>query len=356
MKNKTKKSKKALIITLSVVVLLVVGAFIARGINKNSSAISTNYTVKKETYENTIEISGNISAAEEQTMQAAGDGTVQKVYVKAGDYVKKGQIIIELDAVEQKYNLAKHEYDIQQTKISGSKRELELMESQKQVLESKIMDRMVIAYFDGIIVSLSVSEGDVVEAKDTVGTIINRDYMSAEVEIVENDVYKLKQNQVVDFTFPAYPDLVVKGYVESFPAVGRITSRGATVVDAVVRIDNPPEQILPNFSFTGKIEITEPKDLLIVERYAIGHKYGKAFVQKVLENGSLQEADVQVEQYNKNYVSILSGLAEGDVLKAQSSESASGRLRISSSKEQGSSKSNNQNSRPMQGEGPGGPR
>ena len=79
---------------------------------------------------------------------------------------------------------------------------------------------------------LSVSEGDVVEAKDEVGTIINRDYMSASVEIVENDVHKLKKGQIVKFTFPAYEDLEVTGYVDSFPAVGRITSRGATVVDA----------------------------------------------------------------------------------------------------------------------------
>ena len=156
--------------------------------------------------------------------------------------------------------------------------------------------------------------------------------MTADVEIVENDVHKLKKGQSVKFTFPAYEDLEVTGYVESFPAVGRITSRGATVVDAVVKIDNPPKEILPNFSFTGEIEITPPKNYLIVERSAIGQKMGKSFAEKILKDGSVQTVDVNIEPYGFDFVNIISGLQEGDVLKNQGGGLKSGRLRGSSSK------------------------
>ncbi|MCR5699544.1 MAG: efflux RND transporter periplasmic adaptor subunit [Treponemataceae bacterium] len=328
--KKIKLNKTAKIILICVLVAIVIAA-LAVGIRLGTATKTSDltfYTVRKETYENVIEISGNISAAEEQTLQAAGDGTVQKVYVKEGDFVKKGQILIELDAVEQRYALAKHEYEMEQTKVNGSRRDYELMETQKQVLEQKIQDRMVIAYFDGIIVELDVSEGDVVEAKDEVGTIINRDYMSAEVEIVENDVYKLKIGQKVNFTFPAYSNLEVTGYVESFPAVGRITSRGATVVDATVRIDNPPDEILPNYSFTGKIEITEPQELLVVERSAIGYKGGKAFAEKVLDNNEVERVDVKVVPYDDTYVKVLEGLEENDVLRNQGTGLKSGKNRM----------------------------
>ena len=333
MKTKSKpKSKfvKILVICVIILICIFVVAFLIRNSKKSENQDNQTFTVRKEIFENVIEISGNISAAESQTLQAAGEGTVQKVYVKEGDFVKKGQVIMELDAVEQRYNLAKHEYSMEQTRINGAQRELELMEHQRQVLKNKITDRMVTAYFDGIIVQLSVSEGDVVEAKDEVGKIINRDYMTADVEIVENDVHKLKKGQIVKFTFPAYEDLEVTGYVESFPAVGRITSRGATVVDAVVKIDNPPEEILPNFSFTGEIEITPPKNYLVVERSAIGHRGGKSFAEKILPDGSVQAVDVQIEPYGFEFVNVISGLEEGDVLKNQGGGLKSGKLRTNS--------------------------
>ncbi|MCR4790303.1 MAG: efflux RND transporter periplasmic adaptor subunit [Treponemataceae bacterium] len=345
---KIKKSIKILLICISAVILLAALIVGIRLETKKSSDDGTVYTVKKETYENIIEISGNISAAESQTLQAAGDGTIQKVYIKEGDYVKKGQLLIELDAVEQRYALAKHEYEMEQTKISGSKRDYELMLVQKKVLEQKIMDRMVYAYFDGIIVDLDVSEGDVVEAKDEVGTMINRQYMTADVEIVENDVYKLKIGQTVKFTFPSYENLEVEGYVESYPAVGRITTRGATVVDARVRIDNPPDEILPNYSFTGKIEITEPVELLVVERGAIGYKGGKAFAEKILESGQTEKVEVKVLPYDASYVKIIEGLEENDVLKNQGTGLKSGRNKM------GGPNGNNKNKKSDDKNGPGG--
>ena len=46
-----------------------------------------------------IEISGTVAAAQEQTLQALSAGTVTGVYVKAGDKVKKGDIILKLDDI-----------------------------------------------------------------------------------------------------------------------------------------------------------------------------------------------------------------------------------------------------------------
>ena len=141
--QKKTKSKLFKIILISLIILVCVFgiAFLIRNSQKSENLDNQTFMVRKEVFENIIEISGNISAAESQSLQAAGEGTVQKVYVKEGDFVKKGQVIIELDAVEQQYNLAKHEYSMEQTRINGAKRELELMEHQRQVLQNKITDK-----------------------------------------------------------------------------------------------------------------------------------------------------------------------------------------------------------------------
>ena len=139
------------------------------------------------------------------------------------------------------------------------------------------------------------------------------DYLTADVEIPETDVSKLKVGQKVEFSFPAYKQNSIYGYVVSWPAIGEITSRGATIVNAKVRIDEYPKEILPNFSFTGKIQITEPQENLIVERYAIAYENKNAYVE-LFRTG--KKVDVQVQPYGKEY--------GGEILKAQSEPLQSG--------------------------------
>ena len=152
------------------------------------------------------------------------------------------------------------------------------MQTQRLSLLQKIADRKVVATFDGIIADLDVAVGDSLEAKDKVGTIVNTDYLTADVEVTETDVAKLKVGQDVDFTFAAYDQAVVHGYVVSWPAIGEITSRGATIVKVRVRIDEYPAEILPNFSFTGKIQLSPTEEYLVVERYAIGYEDKQPYV------------------------------------------------------------------------------
>lgn len=313
-----KKNKVSKIIFICLVSVLIVTALLilARKIFSKNELSGATFTVKKETYENVIEVAGNISAAQEQTLQALSDGTVVTVNVKQGDFVRKGDLIIQLDDTEQQYNLARHDYDMETTKISGSDKELKLMETQRLSLLQKISDRKVIATFDGIIADIDVSVGDSLEAKDSVGTLVDVSYLTADVEIAETDVSKLTANQIVEFTFPAY-DGTVQGYVVGWPAIGEVTSRGSTIVKAQLRIDAPyPETILPNFSFSGKIKISPDENYLLVESNAVSRNNEGAFVEKV-KGG--EKIPVKVVPYDRDYVKIIEGnVSEGDVLKAQS--------------------------------------
>jgi len=300
------------------------GLFAAKTLlaKKNKGTVQL-YRVNKETYENVIEISGTVAAAKEQTLQALSAGTVLGVYVKAGDKVKKGDVLIQLDDTSEQYNLAKHDFDMATKRVSGSEKELKLMQTQRLSLLQKIADRKVVATFDGFIADLNVSVGDSLEAKDSVGTLVNTDYLTAEVEVAETDVSRLEIGQPVDFTFPAY-DGTVKGYVVGWPAIGEITSRGATIVKAEVRIDEYPEEILPNFSFTGKIQIEEPVENLVVERYAVGYENRQAFV--VLAKTG-EKIEVKAIPYGREYVKIVEGLKGGEMLVQQSTPKASGQNR-----------------------------
>lgn len=347
MKKQNKKNKRILII-FTVVFTIAAGIFCAKKIVSNSQKGEiTTFKVRKETFENVIEIAGTVSSANSQKLKSLNDGTVIGVYKEEGDSVKKGDLIVQLDDSEQLYNLANLDYEISVAKQNQTKGKISLMEMQRASLVSKVRDRKIEATFDGIIASLDVKTGDYLEAKDSIGTLVDNSYLTADVEIAETDVANLKVGQKVIFDFLAYPEKV-EGYLMSYPAIGEVTSRGATVVVAKVRIDNVPKEILPNFSFTGKIYITDPETKIVVEKYAIAHEKGETFVEILDKNGKITKKEVEVEPYTLEYVNVKSGLSGGEILKAQSSTEKSGRMRISNKgqKTNQNNKNNSQGGRP----------
>lgn len=319
-KKKMNKYLKRFLIFIIVLAVIVVGLVITRRIRSKANTQNVTYTVNQETYENVIEISGVVSAAKSQNLQALSSGTVVAVNVKQGDHVKKGDVILQLDDSTEKYNLARHDYDMETTRITGSARQYELMKTQREALLQKISERKITAQFDGIIADLNVAVGDALETKNSVGTIVDVSYLTAEVEIAERDVSKLVVGQKVEFTFSAI-DEKVYGTVVSWPAIGSVTNRGATVVKATVRIDEYPEGILPNYSFSGKIEISPTETYLVVSRYAVGREDGQAYVELA---SSGEKINVVVTPYDREYVKVESGLKGGEVLKQLTTPQASG--------------------------------
>ena len=353
LKKKKARKKMPRLLKIFLILLIVAGVvagglFIARNIISSNQTTNTIYTVTTEKYENAIEISGVVSAAQSQTLQALSAGTVTAVYVKQGDVVKKGDVIIQLDDSSEKYALQKHDFETQTVKITGSYREYQLMLTQRESLVQKINERKVTATFDGIIAAMEVAVGDSLEAKDNVGTLVDSSYLTAEVEVAETDVAKLQVGQTVEFKFSA-SDETVTGYVVGWPAIGTVTSRGATVVKVKLRIDEYPESILPNFSFSGKIKISPDENYLIVSRYAIGRENGQAYV--VLA-GTDEKINVTVSPYGNEYVKIESGLSGGEKLKAQSTAGASGGQRRNG---MGGGRNRNMPSNNRMGGGAGGP-
>ena len=347
--------KKLKIILICVAALAVIGAglVVLKTVLSTKGTEKVLYTANVETYENIIEISGTVAAAQEQTLQARSAGTVTAVYVKAGDKVKKGDVIIQLDDSEQLYNLEKQEYNMATKRLTASERERKLLETERNALLQKVEDRKVIATFDGIIADLDVAVGDSLEAKDTVGTLVNTDYLTAEVEVTETDVSKLVVGQKVTFTFPALSKKTVEGYVTGWPAIGEVTSRGATVVMVKLRIDDYPAEILPNFSFTGKIEISPTEEYVVVSRYAIGYENKEPYV--VLAKGE-QKISVKIQPYGMEYVKVLEGLKGGEVLIQQTTSKMSGFNRNRPGNNSGNNKNNNNNGGGFPGGGfPGGP-
>jgi hypothetical protein len=85
-------------------------------------------------------------------------------------------------------------------------------------------------------------------------------------------------------------------------------------LDTEIRIDNPPDEILPGYSFTGEISGGEEEHILTIEAAAIAYENGRAYAEKV---PGAERVAVEVIPYGRNMVKILSGLEPGDQVKGQ---------------------------------------
>jgi hypothetical protein len=119
----------------------------------------------------------------------------------------------------------------------------------------------------------------------------------------------------VDFRFPALPGLAAVGRVDAFPSEARINDRGLTVLDATLVIDRPPAGLLPAYTFTAIIKAGPPRDLLVVDSRAVSYKAGKPFVDRRKTDGAWETVGVETEGFGSGLVRIVSGCAEGDVLR-----------------------------------------
>ena len=270
-------------------------------------------TVTREISVNRIPISGYISAARTQILESPGEGLVESVPVKEGQKVREGDIIFKLDDSEQRYNLANQEFAMRQEEINASPRKLKLLHEQYDMLKKRLDDRTVRAKFNGVIASLTVTEGAYAVTKNNFGAIVDRSFLKATVEVNEMDAAKLKVNQKVELTFPSQMNTAVEGFVVSYPSIARVSDIGRTVVDTLIQVNNPPDEILPGYSFDGNIIVGETVDVLILETSGLRYVDGEPFVDRIT-NDKTEAVAVKVEPYMEGFVKIISGLNEGDTV------------------------------------------
>ncbi len=283
--------------------------------------------VKKEIEKNQIQISGYIEAAQEQKLQSPGEGIVSTVRIKEGDLVKKGQLLFSLDSTSQRLQLAKQNFAIEQERVNGAKRKISLMEQERSLLAKQVRDRSVFAKFDGIVAYLNLTQDQYAKAQDYFGTIIDRSYLKATVEVAESDAYRLSLGQKAKLTFSALPGVEVFGTVTAFPAIARLNSqRGNTVLDTKIIVEDPPSGVLPGYSFYGAIIAGEDEEVLMCDKSAIRYVEGQPYVDKILPDGMFEIVKVEIAPYIQGFVKFTStsGLKEGDKLKNQSEVKSGG--------------------------------
>lgn len=329
--RKRKKRVKTLVTWLVIIAIIAALAFYYTVVKKQQEAKLESMqnqhkyieaTVKESVYTQVIDLSGYVEANDTLEAKFRSTGAVTGVFVSEGENVKKDQLLATIDNTSQTLALKQIENNIEEAKLTGSTRTLEVLELQKKNAENNLSYTELTANFDGVVASVDVHTNDYFEAGSSVITIIDRSKLKATVEIDEIDMQYVELGQKAMLSFDGLGGQEIEAYVSYIPMIGRYTSQGIGVVDVELVIDNPPEKLLPGYTFDGTIEVNGEISMLLVPSAAVKNNRGGVTTVEVKQpDGSTQSKEVRVKYLGEGMCQVISGLNAGDVVVYEQSSS-----------------------------------
>lgn len=178
--------------------------------------------IKPVEFKHYIEVNGKLDGEDNVSVYPkVQGGTVEKIHVKLGDYVTKGQVIASLDAgayqkqydqVKAQYDLAVSVYDKQKAlwdqKIGSevaylqAKTNKEAAESGLAAVEKVLNDTRIASPISGTVEDLPIKVGQTVSAAYPVATVINFSSLKIVADIAEAYTTKVKTGDSVIVVFP----------------------------------------------------------------------------------------------------------------------------------------------------------
>jgi membrane fusion protein, multidrug efflux system len=277
-------------------------------------------------------------------------GLVREIHFKSGQDVKKGDLLVELNAESDKAQLAALEAaaDLSATVLKRDKAQFDAQAiAQAQVdadaadLKSKralaaqqqaIIDKKTIrAPFSGRLGITTVNPGQYVNPGDKIVTLQTIDPIYVDFNLPQKSIGSLQVGQVVDVTTDGFAGESFPGKITAISPKVDTTTRNITVEATFA---NPKRQLLPGMFANAAVEAGDKKHYLTLPQTAITYNpYGSTvFVVQTAEEAAaaakaasapapaassgnfVQQAFVTTGETRGDQVAILKGLKEGQTV------------------------------------------
>jgi membrane fusion protein, multidrug efflux system len=292
--------------------------------------------VKSRDFEHFIDLQGKISTENIYYVTPRGmGGQVKAIYVKAGDKVSKGQLLIKLDdaiirqqisSLKTQLNYAQDLYQRQQNvwkegigtevQVLNAKNQVESLEKQMSVLNEQLAMTSVYAQASGVAETVNIRVGEQFTGNPMTGiTIINPSNLKAVVEVPENYISNVQKGMEV---IVVVPDLK-KSFNSRISLVSELIGQNTRSFTAESKIPSDPE-LKPNEIVIVKILDHRSKDAIVAPIATVQSDEKGKFLYVLEEKDGKQIArkkPVVLGELYDEQVEIKSGLAVKDKLITQ---------------------------------------
>ena len=336
-----------------------------------AATVPNTVAVGRGDIERTVLASGVLEANSLVSVGAEVSGRIEAVHVALGQDVKKGDLIVEIDSLDQENavktaqavlagieaqkrsqqaTLVKAEaalarnqqlsanslvsqtdLETAQAAVDSARAQIDQLDAQiaqsQLSVESAELDlarTKIVAPSDGTIVALLVDEGQTVNANSTIPTIVkiaDLDTMVIKAEISEADVVRVEAGQRVYFTILGEPDVKIDATlreVEPAPtSIGSDTasSDSAVYYNGLFDVPNPDHKLRISMTAQVTIVLDEAKDVLTLSSGLVSRKDPQGNVVVPVYDPATETIAprrIEVGLNNNVMAEIVSGLSEGE--------------------------------------------
>ena len=268
--------------------------------------------------------SGTFSYQASKSILATASGEVKTLNVQEGDWVTSGQTILTLDSSDLADQL-----DSAANAVANAELSLENAKLSLDNAEKALDDYTITAPISGTVVEKNYKVGDKLDntsATASLAVIYDMSQLEFEMSIDELYIGQIEVGQEVVITADALPGETFQGVVDRIGIRGTSTS-GVTAYPVTVKLTDSGS-LLPGMNITADILIEEATHLLTIPLSAVSR--GNTVLVADPNSAGDSEANIpagyrQVEvtlgRSNSDYVEVLSGLEEGDVVAIDTSTS-----------------------------------
>ena len=266
--------------------------------------------------------------------------TVEKIYKKNGEYVKKGEVIVKLsdaqteaDFLQAKanyqsatsnYNIARNNYQKFKTlydkqlisylefsnyeaTFTSAQGNLEVAKAAYMNAQNSYSKLVARAEISGVVGNLFIKEGNDIAAKEVLFTILNDKQMQSYVGITPEAISKVKIGDEINVRI----DALAKEYKAKITELNPIADSTTKNFKVKLALDNPDEEIKDGMFGNVIIPVGE-SSVLSIEDEAIVTRDLVNYVFKY-EDGKAKQVEVTVGATNLPYTEISSPeIKEGD--------------------------------------------
>jgi membrane fusion protein, multidrug efflux system len=289
-------------------------------------------------------LSGSLTPLKSATIRAEMAGSVINTFAEAGQPVRAGQALAQIDAsvlrdqalsarsalatAQSSYEIAKRDLDRNETLLKAgaiAERQVEASRNQTQAAGTqlanaraqlanvqKMLDKASVqAPFAGIVSQRSINAGDVVSPGSALYTVVDPASMQLEAAVPADQLGSVRIGMPVEFKVNGYPN-------RTFP--GRITRVNPTAdpatrqVKITAAIPNAGNTLVGGLFAEGRVT-TETRTAPMVQASAVDERGLRPNVVR-LKNGRIEKVDVTIgiRDAAAETVEITSGVAAGDTV------------------------------------------
>lgn len=291
---------------------------------------------KQEKFEHFLELQGSVQTKQNVLVFPEMAGTLQRVYVKEGQRVSKGQLLATIDdggvssqlaQLKTQAALAKTTFERRkrlwdqnigsEIEYLSAKTNYEATENAVKQAQSQLGKSTIRAPFSGIIDNIIQDQGTVVAPGpgSEVFRIVNLSNMYIEVDVPENYLGSIQKGKEAKVHFPVLGDTVISKIRQT----GNFINPSNRAFTVEIAVPNPKGNIKPNL--TAKVNLndyTSEQAILVPQSIISENSQAQQYVY-VAESPTADKAVakrriIETGKSQGRLVEVLSGIKEGDLL------------------------------------------